>query len=173
MDLDPLNRLASNPVDAHINDCEGEFPRQIGPPTWSLIVGSGPLCPTLPYPTLKFNFVNIKIEIIKVKKKEFNLETYETYEWFEQCRVLPNIKATSLPKRINVTIQNFDFEGRAVGELTSLDEMRLNMTERWVSHFHDALLNKYQGKGLLTNEIVSPARTVRAVNRSPTKAYTK
>lgn len=102
MDLDPLNRLANNPVDAHINDCE-------------------------------------------VKKNEFNLETYETYEWFEQCRVLPNIKSTSLPKRINVTIQDFDFEGRAVGELTSLDEMRLNMTERWVSHFHDALLNKYQG----------------------------
>ena len=25
MDLDPLNRLANNPVDAHINDCEGEF----------------------------------------------------------------------------------------------------------------------------------------------------
>ena len=25
MDLDPLNRLANNPVDAHINDCEGDF----------------------------------------------------------------------------------------------------------------------------------------------------
>ena len=25
MDLDPLNRHANNPVDAHINDCEGEF----------------------------------------------------------------------------------------------------------------------------------------------------
>ena len=46
-----------------------------------------------------------------------------------------------------MTIQDFDFEGRAVGELTSLDEMRLNMTERWVSHFHDALLDKYQGQG--------------------------
>ena len=51
-----------------------------------------------------------------------------------------------------MTIQDFDFEGRAVGELTSLDEMRLNMTERWVSHFHDALLNKYQGQGL-TNQL--------------------
>ena len=46
-----------------------------------------------------------------------------------------------------MTIQNFDFDGRAVGELTSLDEMRLNMTERWVSHFHDELINKYQGQG--------------------------
>ena len=46
-----------------------------------------------------------------------------------------------------MTIQDFDFEGRAVGELTSLDEMRLNITERWVSHFHDALLDKYQGQG--------------------------
>ena len=101
------------------------------------------------------------------------METYETYEWFEQCRVLPNIKSTSLPKRINVTIQDFDFEGRAVGELTSLDEMRLNMTERWVSHFHDALLNKYQGQGSSTNETVSTAQTIRAVNRSPMKAYTK
>ena len=26
------------------------------------------------------------------------METYETYEWFEQCRVLPNIKSTTLPK---------------------------------------------------------------------------
>ena len=53
-----------------------------------------------------------------------------------------------------MTIQNFDFDGRAVGELTSLDEMRLNMTERWVSHFHDELINKYQGQGS-TNLLVT------------------
>ena len=62
-----------------------------------------------------------------------------------------------------MTIQDFDFEGRAVGELTSLDEMRLNMTERWVSHFHDALLNKYQGQGS-TNLLVIDCRFGRSVN---------
>ena len=53
MDLDPLNRLANNPVDAHINDCEGEFSKTKNKPPNSN----------------QYLYSNDKLRLIKLRKR--------------------------------------------------------------------------------------------------------